>query len=110
MTNEEISAAELLAWKNRRERAVAYVGKKLGDGMGVERFGETSRHELTLWTGEKIGTCALGRSWRVPAYTGERMYQIYATVNGVNYTGRGCGQGMAVVLRPVARQNHDRKS
>jgi len=104
MTNDELSASEILAWKTRRAYAVAFVGKKLGDGMGTDRFGETSRHELTLWTGERIGTCALGRGWPVRSYIGPRMYQIYATVNGVEYTGRGFGEGMAVVLRPCAKQ------
>lgn len=102
--NEELSAREVEAWKSRREEAVAYVGKKLGDGMGVERFGDTSRRELTSWTGEKIGTCAIGKGWRVNSYIGSRMYQIYATVKGVEYTGRGFGEGMAVVLRPLKKQ------
>ena len=80
---------------------VGYVGKKLGDGMGVDRFGDTSRRELTDFQGNKIGTCALGSSWRVNSYIGSRMYQIYATVAGVEYTGRGFGENMAVNLRPV---------
>lgn len=95
MTNEQISANELEAWKTRRDSAVAYVGK---------RNEAKTHHALTLWTGEQIGTCRFSSSWRVRSYIGERMYQIYATVNGVQYTGRGFGEGMAVVLRPCAKQ------
>jgi hypothetical protein len=83
---------------------VAYVGKTLGDGMGVERHGSTSRRELTDWHGNKIGTCAFTSSWRVRSYIGSYMHQIHATVNGTQYTGRGFGEGMAVRLRLVARQ------
>jgi len=86
------------------QRAVAYVGKTLGDGMGVDRHGPTSRRALTDWHGNQIGTCALTSSWRVRSYIGCRMYQIYATINGVDYTGRGFGEGMSVVLRRCAKQ------
>ena len=77
----------------------AYVGKTLGDGMGVARHGATSRRELTDWHGNVIGTCFLSSSWRVRSYIGDRMYQIYATINNTTYTGRGFGEGMVVNLR-----------
>jgi hypothetical protein len=83
---------------------IAYVGKKLGDGMGAERFGDTSRRELLDFKGNKIGTCALASSWRVNSYIGSHMHQIYATSKGVEYTGRGFGEGMSVRLRPLAKQ------
>lgn len=83
---------------------VAYVGKKLGDGMGVDRNGPTSRRELIDWHGKQIGTCYLSSSWKVQSYVGSRMYQIYATVNGKTYTGRGFGEAMAVKLRLTAKQ------
>lgn len=83
---------------------IGYVGASLGDGMGLDRTGPTSRRELTDWHGKKIGTCFLSSSWRVNSYIGTRMYQIYARVDGIDYTGRGFGSGMAVVLRPCAKQ------
>ena len=81
---------------------IAYVGNTVGDGMGVERNGSFSRRELTDWHGEKLGACYLGRGWPVQSYIGSRMFQIYATVNGKEYTGRGFGEGMSVVLRETA--------
>lgn len=83
---------------------IGYVGKTLGDGMGVERHGSTSRRELTDWHGNVIGTCFLSSSWPVRSYIGSRMYQIYARINGVDYTGRGFGEGMAVNLKRCAKQ------
>ncbi len=85
---------------------VAYVGKTLGDGMGVDRHGSTSRRVLADWHGKELGTCFLSSSWPVRSYIGSRMYQIYARVDGVDYTGRGFGEGMAVMLRPCAKQTN----
>jgi len=93
------------AWNGFPESIVAYVGKTLGDGMGVERHGSTSSRALTDWHGNQIGTCYLSTSWPVRSYIGTRMFQIYATVNGVEYTGRGFGESMSVVLRPRAKQS-----
>jgi hypothetical protein len=74
---------------------VAYVGKtEIASGTRT----------LTDWHGNKIGVCRMPRSWRVNSYIGNRMYQIYASVDGVEYTGRGFGEGMVVVLRPTAKQ------
>lgn len=81
---------------------VAYVGEKVGDGMGVDRFGDTSRRFLTDWHGNKIGHCNLYKSWPVQSSIGNRMYQIYATIGDKVYTGRGFGVGMSVVLRETA--------
>ena len=84
----------------------AYVGKNMNSGFGIERQYGT-RHELTDWHGNKIGTCYLSTSWQVNSYIGSRMSQIYAWANGKEYTGRGFGEGMAVVLRETA---HSRKN
>lgn len=84
--------------------ALGYVGKPLGDGMGVDRFGSTSRRALNDWHGNQIGTCYISKSWPVRSYIGSRMCQIYARINGVNYTGRGFGEGMSVNLRRCANQ------
>ena len=84
---------------------IAYVGKSLGDGMGLDRFGPTSRRALTDWHGNKIGTCYISRTWRVNSYIGSHMNQIYARIEGVDYTGRGFGEGMSVRLRRCAKQS-----
>ncbi len=86
------------------DQIIAYIGKPLGNGMGVERDGITSRRELTDWHGNHIGTVFLGRGWRVNSYVGERMYQAYATVNGVKYTGRTFGEGMSFKGKRCAKQ------
>lgn len=81
-------------------KILGYVGKTLGDGMGVNRHGSTSHRALTDWHGNQLGTCFLSSSWRVRSYFGSHMFQIYAQVDGKDYTGRGFGEGMAVILRP----------
>jgi hypothetical protein len=84
--------------------AIGYVGKPLGDGMGIDRFGPTSRRALNDWHGNQIGTCYISQSWRVFSYMGSHMCQIYATIDGVTYTGRGFGEGMIWKGKRVARQ------
>ena len=81
---------------------VAYVGKLLGDRVGIDA--PTGRRALTDWHGNRIGDCALGDGWRVESYMGNRMYQIYALIQGRAYTGRGFGEGMSVFMRPTADQ------
>lgn len=77
----------------------AYIGKPVSDGMGVDRFGSTSRRALTDWHGNQIGFCYLGKRWPVRSYIGTHMHQVYATVDGKRYTGRSWGEGMSVNLR-----------
>jgi len=73
----------------------AYVGKKIGDGVGCDRFSSTSRRELTDWHGKVIGTCYISSTWKTPrSYVSSTMHQIYALVDGIKYTGRGAGEGM----------------
>lgn len=84
---------------------IAYLGKTLGDGMGVDRHGPTSRRALNDFHGNKIGTAFISSSWRVYSFMGTHMHQIYATINGVQYTGRGFGEGMSVALRPVKKRS-----
>ena len=50
---------------------------------------------LQDWHGKAIGTWRAVSSWSTPrSYMSSRMYQIEARVDGVTYTGRGCGIGM----------------
>ena len=81
---------------------VAYVGKPIGDGLGLDRFGSRSRRVLTDWYGNQIGFCFSRKSWPVRSYIGSRMYQFYATIGGREYTGRSFGEGMSIVLRETA--------
>lgn len=51
---------------------------------------------LTDWNGKKIGTYRIIASWKLPnSYISDRMFQAEAIVNGVTYTGRSAGVGMA---------------
>ena len=108
-TNDERSALEVYRLTTEPpETFVAYIGKTIGDGMGVDRHGPTSRRALTTWTGEQLGYCALRNSWRVGSAYGSRMYQVHATAFGREYTGRGFGEGMSIVLRETASSKRKR--
>lgn len=50
---------------------------------------------LTDWFGTPIGAYRITATWRTPtsAYS-DTMNQVYATVDGVTYTGRSNGEGM----------------
>ena len=91
------------------QNIVAYVGKITSPIRGdhIRSYGRAftaPRRELTDWQGKEIGYCYLASSWPVKSYIGSHMHQIYATVDGVQYTGRGFGRSMAVTLRPCAKQ------
>ena len=75
---------------------VAYVGALAGGrGFNGQLGSEPPYHTLTDWHGKPIGTIRLTVSWRTSrSYVNSRMYQAYATVNGVTYTGRTTGEGM----------------
>lgn len=93
--------------------AVGYIGETVGDGMGVERHGDTSRRYLTDWHGNVIGHVALDTGWRVNSAYGSHMYQAYATLSdqpGRTYTGRTWGKGMSVCLRETAKSKAKRKA
>ncbi len=83
---------------------VGYIGKLIGDGMGCDRYGSTSRRYLTDWHGNNIGTCAFSSTWRINSYMSNVMHQVYAVVNGVTYTGRSMGEGMLFRGKRTAKQ------
>lgn len=97
--NKQVEQAELAYLASNPERFTAYIGAKLGDAMGCDKFSDGSRRALNTWLGTKIGTCFLSSSWPVRSRLEPRMYQVYAIVNGVDYTGRGFGEGMACNFR-----------
>ena len=86
----------------------AYVDKDHARGyvnftQPIERTGTDSRQELgykgrqlviTDWHGKPLGYGRIGSSWPIRSYISDRMYQIYAKINGIEYTGRSCGEGM----------------
>ena len=68
---------------------VGYVGAQ------PDNQTEGAQRTLTDWHGATIGTIRLTSTWRTPrSYVSSRMYQAYAVVDGVTYTGRTCGTGM----------------
>lgn len=80
---------------------VAYIGKPNRNGMGVDRvMGQT--YPVTTWTGLPLGFATKGATWRVNSYVGTHMSQFYARIGGREYTGRGFGEGCAIVLRLTA--------
>ena len=72
---------------------VGYVGEKRDDGTRA----------LTSWHGETLGTIRLTSSWATPrSFVSSRMYQAYAVVDGITYTGRTAGTGMSFCGKRVA--------
>jgi hypothetical protein len=58
---------------------------------------------LTDWHGQPIGTYRITRTWRTQrSYVSYVMHQVYATVDGKTYTGRGAGVGMVFKGKRVA--------
>jgi hypothetical protein len=67
------------------ERIIAYLAK---DGV------------LTDWHGKPLGTYRITSTWRTPrSYVSSTMSQVLAIVDGIAYTGRSAGVGMAYVGR-----------
>lgn len=97
---------------NPPEKLCAYVGNAEPNGMGIDReYGRT--FPLTVWVGQKIGYCTLASKWHVNSGIGSHMHQIYAWIRGADgvereYTGRGFGPGMAVMLRETAKSKRNR--
>ena len=59
---------------------------------------------VTDWHGEPLGTARIVASWRLPrhCYISDRMFQIECVIDGVLYTGRGCGSSMIWKGKPKA--------
>lgn len=93
------------------ETIVAYIGKRRDNGMGVAREIGAS-YPVTTWMGLQIGNATRGATWRVNSFVGTHVSQFYARIGGREYTGRGFGEGMSIVLRETAeskRKNPRRK-
>lgn len=85
----------------------AYIGDNEPNGIGIDRQIGRS-YPVTVWTGEPIGRATIGKQWRVRSHWGTHMCQIYARINGREYTGRGFGPGMIVRLRETAESKRGR--
>lgn len=60
---------------------------------------------LTNWHGCPIGTYRIAATWKTPrSYVSATMSQVYATVNGITYTGRSAGIGMLFRGRRVSNR------
>jgi len=55
---------------------------------------------LTTWHGEHLGDIIASMWWFAPGWTGTRMYQITARINGKLWTGRTQGSSMVACLKP----------
>lgn len=86
---------------NPPETLVAYIGQRRNNGIGVDRIIGAS-YPVTVWTGLQIGIATKGAEWRVNSFIGTHMAQFYARIAGREYTGRGFGEGMSIVLRETA--------
>lgn len=74
---------------------IGYVGKLI-DEKSVGLSQNTTRHELTDFEGNRIGTINLYKSWPIRnGWKSDRMWQAYAHIKGVEYTGRTMGRCMA---------------
>ncbi len=75
------------------EFVIGYIGKEIpGSGMGCNNA--HARRVLTDWHGNQIGTCYISSTWRTPnSFFSSTMHQVYARVNGKDYTGRSAGEG-----------------
>lgn len=96
-------------WHSTPETFAAYIGTPEKNGMGIDReIGQT--YPVTVWTGLPIGNATKGASWRVQSAFGTHMHQFYARVNGREFTGRGFGEGMAVVFRETAESKRNKET
>jgi len=76
------------------DRIVAYLGPDTGV-PGAPTIRGLREGILTDWHGTELGTYRITRTWRTPrSYVSSTMHQVYATVDGVTYTGRSAGVGM----------------
>ena len=94
--NAAIEAAEIEHIKSAPDSFVAYIGKPQGNGMGCERVIGQSWDETT-WLGTKVANATRGNTWRTPrSYISSTMSMFYCRINGVEYYGRGAGEGMSI--------------
>lgn len=85
----------------------AYIGDNEPNGMGIDRQLGRS-YPVIVWNGEPIGRATIGSKWPVCSHWGTHMCQIYARINGREYTGRGFGVGCIVRLRETAESKRGR--
>jgi len=79
---------------------------------GLRSANWRSEAVIINWHGEQVlGQITNAKSWHTPrSYMASHMWQITALIEGVFYTGRGCGDGMIWRGRRCADQSKGRKS
>jgi hypothetical protein len=60
---------------------------------------------VTDWHGTRLGTARIVGRWRTPrSFMASHMLQVECRIDGVLYTGRGCGNGMVWSGKRCAKQ------
>lgn len=73
------------------------------EGLGT--ISNVFRGEITDWHGNKLGTYRPVSRWSNPnGWTSAHIYAITATIDGIRYHGRTCGEGTIVNLYPYRNQ------
>lgn len=82
---------------------IGYVGPMIDPG--------TRTRALLDWHGHRIGTCWIVATWATPrSCVSSTMHQIEAAVNGILYTGRGCGEGMIYHGKQAKKQPNGKEA
>lgn len=99
---------KVIATDNGEIGVICHEGKEYAAGGGfvtAERatvyLGENG--QITLWSGKPVGTYKITKTWRTPRSFVSSMSQVYAWIDGRQYTGRSAGVGMVCNLRKVRR-------
>ena len=93
-------------------RTIEHEGRKFESGGAavtedylIAYMGKDMR-TVETWHGKELGTARVQSSWPTPrSYVSSRMYSVTLLVNGVYYTGRTGGAGMAVKAKRKAQQH-----
>lgn len=89
------------------EKVLAYIGKPESES----NWRAAVPYLVTVWTGERIGIAYETGRWKTPrSYVSSHMHQYRATIGGREYTGRGAGVGMCIVLRETAASKRKRSA
>ena len=60
--------------------------------------------KVKSWHGETLGTYRITSTWRIYSAWSSSMSQVYARINGIEYTGRSMGVGFSFKGKRVANQ------
>lgn len=92
------------------ETIVAYMSLSR-EARESTNYAPCRRWDVTTWTGLPIGFAYETSKWRTPrSFVSLTMSQFTATIGGRQYTGRGAGDGMSIVLRETAASKRKREA